>query len=207
MAECRAAPNPELWYSEAEGDRAAALAVCARCTVAEPCRAAAAADTAASGIWGGVVWDDSVWLAAESAAEEAAAVARQAFLDARTARYQIANRKSRAAARAEWERSAPLRPARGRVPCPVCGRSYSRTRTGIVRHLRETHAGWVQPHVIDPDGEDLCAICHSGTAFSMHVAPAQHQYRPYICPGWDTRLKCVLCHRAPRNPAHTEERR
>jgi WhiB family transcriptional regulator, redox-sensing transcriptional regulator len=52
-AACRSEP-PE-WFDAETGENAArALAVCAGCPVRRECFAAAAADRAASGVWGGV---------------------------------------------------------------------------------------------------------------------------------------------------------
>ena len=52
-AACRGEP-PEWFDAETEQDAARALAVCAGCPVRRECFAAAAADRAASGVWGGV---------------------------------------------------------------------------------------------------------------------------------------------------------
>ena len=52
-AACRGEP-PEWFDAETDQDAARALAVCAGCPVRRECFAAAAADRAASGVWGGV---------------------------------------------------------------------------------------------------------------------------------------------------------
>jgi hypothetical protein len=52
-AACRTSP-PEWFDAETEENAARALAVCAGCPVRRECFAAAAADRAASGVWGGV---------------------------------------------------------------------------------------------------------------------------------------------------------
>jgi Transcription factor WhiB len=52
-AACKSEP-PELFDAETDQDAARALAVCAGCPVRRECFAAAAADGAASGVWGGV---------------------------------------------------------------------------------------------------------------------------------------------------------
>ena len=52
-AACRSEP-PEWFDAETEENAARALAVCAGCPVRRECFAAAAADRAASGVWGGV---------------------------------------------------------------------------------------------------------------------------------------------------------
>ena len=52
-AACRSEP-PEWFDAETADDAARALAVCAGCPVRRECFAAAAADGAASGVWGGV---------------------------------------------------------------------------------------------------------------------------------------------------------
>jgi hypothetical protein len=52
-AACRSEP-PEWFDAETEENAARALAVCAGCPVRRECLAAAAADRAASGVWGGV---------------------------------------------------------------------------------------------------------------------------------------------------------
>jgi len=52
-AACRSEP-PEWFDAETDENAARALAVCAGCPVRRECFAAAAADRAASGVWGGV---------------------------------------------------------------------------------------------------------------------------------------------------------
>ena len=52
-AACRSEP-PEWFDAETEENAARALAVCAGCPVRRECFAAAAADRAAFGVWGGV---------------------------------------------------------------------------------------------------------------------------------------------------------
>ena len=52
-AACRGEP-PEWFDAETDQDAARALAVCGGCPVRRECFAAAAADRAASGVWGGV---------------------------------------------------------------------------------------------------------------------------------------------------------
>ena len=52
-AACRSEP-PEWFDAETDQNAARALAVCAGCPVRRECFAAAAADRAASGVWGGV---------------------------------------------------------------------------------------------------------------------------------------------------------
>ena len=52
-AACRREP-PEWFDAETDENAARALAVCAGCPVRRECFAAAAADRAASGVWGGV---------------------------------------------------------------------------------------------------------------------------------------------------------
>ncbi len=52
-AACRRSP-PEWFDAETDADAARALGVCAGCPVRRECFAAAAADRAASGVWGGV---------------------------------------------------------------------------------------------------------------------------------------------------------
>jgi Transcription factor WhiB len=52
-AACRTSP-PEWFDAETDQDAARALAVCAGCPVRRECLAAAAADRAAWGVWGGV---------------------------------------------------------------------------------------------------------------------------------------------------------
>ena len=52
-AACRTSP-PEWFDAETEENAARALAVCAGCPVRRECFAAAAADRAAFGVWGGV---------------------------------------------------------------------------------------------------------------------------------------------------------
>ena len=52
-AACRSEP-PEWFDAETDENAARALAVCAGCRVRRECFAAAAADRAASGVWGGV---------------------------------------------------------------------------------------------------------------------------------------------------------
>ena len=52
-AACKTEP-PEWFDAETDQDAARALAVCAGCPVRRECFAAAAADRAASGVWGGV---------------------------------------------------------------------------------------------------------------------------------------------------------
>jgi len=52
-AACKSEP-PEWFDAETEENAARALAVCAGCPVRRECFAAAAADRAASGVWGGV---------------------------------------------------------------------------------------------------------------------------------------------------------
>ena len=52
-AACKSEP-PEWFDAETDENAARALAVCAGCPVRRECFAAAAADRAASGVWGGV---------------------------------------------------------------------------------------------------------------------------------------------------------
>ena len=52
-AACKSKP-PEWFDAETDENAARALAVCAGCRVRRECFAAAAADRAASGVWGGV---------------------------------------------------------------------------------------------------------------------------------------------------------
>jgi WhiB family redox-sensing transcriptional regulator len=53
QAACRTSP-PDWFDAETDQNAARALAVCAGCPVRRDCFAAAAADRAASGVWGGV---------------------------------------------------------------------------------------------------------------------------------------------------------